>query len=81
LEREFLPTVYLLANRSDLHRRDFASDPANPRAARGAITGFTREPGIKRLVWFEQHATMEQAILREKRIKKWLRRWKIELIE
>ena len=33
------------------------------------------------LVWFEQHSTMEQAILREKRIKKWLRVWKIELIE
>jgi hypothetical protein len=25
--------------------------------------------------------TMEHAILREKRIKKWLRRWKMELIE
>jgi hypothetical protein len=30
---------------------------------------------IKRPVWFEQHATMEPAIVREKRIKKWLRRW------
>ena len=39
------------------------------------------EAPSKRLVWFEQHATMEQAILREKRIKKWLRAWKIELIE
>jgi putative endonuclease len=33
------------------------------------------------LVWFEQHATMESAILREKRIKKWRRAWKIDLIE
>ena len=33
------------------------------------------------LVWFEQHGTMELAILREKRIKKWNRAWKLELIE
>ena len=37
--------------------------------------------GVKMLVWFEQHATMEEAILREKRIKKWNRAWKLELIE
>ena len=33
------------------------------------------------LVWFEQHATMESAIQREKRIKKWNREWKLRLIE
>lgn len=33
------------------------------------------------LVWFEQHGTMESAILREKQMKKWRRAWKIELIE
>ena len=47
----------------------------------GALPGFTREYGVQSLVWFEQHATMEQAILREKRIKKWNHVWKIELIE
>ena len=47
----------------------------------GTLPGFTREHGVKMLVWFEPHATMEQAILREKRIKKWLRVWKLELIE
>jgi putative endonuclease len=36
---------------------------------------------VKRLVWFEQHPTMESAITREKRIKKWNRAWKLELIE
>ena len=45
------------------------------------MPGFTRKYGVKRLVWFEQHATMENAIVREKRIKKWLRVWKLELIE
>ena len=47
----------------------------------GLIPGFTKQHGIKMLVWFEQHSTMEHAIIREKRIKKWLRVWKIELIE
>jgi len=43
--------------------------------------GFNQKYGIKLLVWFEQHATMESAITREKRIKKWNRAWKLELIE
>lgn len=42
--------------------------------------GFTRRYGIKRLVWFEAHETMEQAIVREKRIKRWPRSWKYDLI-
>ncbi len=46
-----------------------------------AIPGFTRRHGIKLLVWFEQHSTMDSAITREKRIKKWERDWKLELIE
>jgi putative endonuclease len=33
------------------------------------------------LVWFEQHSTMEHAIVREKRVKKWNRAWKLRLIE
>ena len=47
----------------------------------GLIPGFTREYGVKMLVWFEQHATMDTAIQREKRIKKWNRAWKLDLIE
>ena len=47
----------------------------------GLLPGFTRDYGAKRLVWFEPHATMEEAIAREKRIKKWNRAWKLELIE
>ena len=47
----------------------------------GLIEGFTKDYGVHRLVWFEQHATMEHAIVREKRIKKWNRAWKVKLIE
>lgn len=43
--------------------------------------GFTSRYGVKRLVWFEAHDTRESAVLREKRIKKWNRAWKIKLIE
>jgi putative endonuclease len=46
----------------------------------GTVRGFTQRYGIKRLVWFETHDTMEQAILREKRIKRWPRAWKYDLI-
>jgi len=47
----------------------------------GLIPGFTREYGVKRLLFFEAHQDMEAAILREKRLKKWRRAWKIERIE
>ena len=84
MRRDFAPVVYLLASKrngtlyvgvtSDLlgrihkHRTEM-------------IAGFTREYGVRMLVWFEQHSTMEQAIVREKRIKKWNRAWKLQLIE
>jgi len=45
------------------------------------FSGFSAEYGCNRLVWFEAHAEMEPAILREKQIKKWNRAWKIALIE
>ena len=43
--------------------------------------GFTRKYGIHTLVWFEQHTSAEAAIVREKQIKEWQRKWKLELIE
>ncbi|MGO1068990.1 GIY-YIG nuclease family protein [Lysobacter sp. CA199] len=43
--------------------------------------GFTERYDVNRLVWHEMHETMESAILREKRLKKWNREWKIRLIE
>ena len=47
----------------------------------GSMEGFTSRYSVKTLVWFEQHETMESAIQREKRIKKWNRAWKLRLIE
>ena len=45
------------------------------------VEGFTSKYEVTRLVWYEMHGTMEEAITREKRIKKWNRNWKIRLIE
>lgn len=47
----------------------------------GAIEGFTSRYAVHRLAWFEQHETLEMAFQREKRIKKWNRDWKLNLIE
>src|SRR6185437_5909532 len=78
------PCVYILASRrkgtlyvgvtSDLARRVWEHRS-------GAVSGFTRDYEVYTLVFAEVHETMESAILREKRIKKWRRAWKLELIE
>ena len=47
----------------------------------GAADGFTRRYKLHRLVWFEAHTDIREAIQREKRIKKWRRAWKVALIE
>jgi putative endonuclease len=47
----------------------------------GLAEGFTKKYQVKTLVWYEQHATMESAIAREKALKKWNRAWKLRLIE
>lgn len=83
MPRERNPMVYLLASgrngtlyagvTSDLVQRVYQH--------REGAMGFTARYRVKRLVWFEPHGTMEQAILREKRIKKWNRAWKLALIE
>jgi putative endonuclease len=45
------------------------------------VAGFTKRYGVHTLVWYEVHETMESAIRREKAIKEWKRKWKIQLIE
>ena len=47
----------------------------------GVIEGFTRQHGLKRLVWYEIHADIMAAGLREKQIKLWKRDWKVNLIQ
>ena len=79
--RTFL--VYIIAN----HSRTLYVGMTNDLLRRvsehkqGLIPGFTAAYGAKPLVWFEAHQYVDQAILREKRIKRWRRAWKLELIE
>jgi putative endonuclease len=46
----------------------------------GLVDSFTKEHGVKMLVYYEQHAIAMAAIQREKNIKHWSRKWKIDLI-
>ena len=43
--------------------------------------GFTNKYNVSTLVYYEIHEKIREAIKREKQMKKWKRRWKIELIE
>jgi len=45
------------------------------------INGFTKKFDVHSLVYYEQYDGIESAIVREKRLKKWNRKWKLELIE
>ncbi|HET55300.1 MAG TPA: GIY-YIG nuclease family protein [Ignavibacteria bacterium] len=47
----------------------------------GVIKGFTKKYNLKMLVYYEIYNDIKEAIKREKAIKKWNRKWKIELIE
>jgi putative endonuclease len=78
------PCVYILANRpngtlyvgvtSDIYRR-------MAEHTQKLVPGFTKKYGIDRLVYYEHHLSMEDAIEREKQIKEWKRLWKLKLIE
>ncbi len=45
------------------------------------VDGFTKQYFLDKLVYYEKYANVNDAISREKHIKKWNRKWKIELIE
>ncbi len=45
------------------------------------VRGFTSRYNVDKLVYFEKYTNINEAIKREKRLKKWNRQWKIELIE
>jgi putative endonuclease len=84
VHQDFQPTVYILASRRNgtLYVGVTSNIMARIHTHRsGTFDGFTKDNAVRMLVWLEQHATMKSAILREKRIKKWNRAWKLALIE
>lgn len=76
--------VYILASRrngtlyigvtSDLERRLWEHQ-------KGQFSGFTKKYHVKHLVYSEEFSSINEAIAREKVMKKWRRAWKLELIE
>ena len=82
--REGVIAVYIMASQkngtlytgvtSDLAHRAFEHRT-------GATKGFTSKYNVKRLVWHRVHDSIVEAIAEEKRIKKYPRQWKINLIE
>jgi putative endonuclease len=47
----------------------------------GLVDGFTKQYGVRRLVYYEVAEDAEAALTRERQIKKWNRAWKLRLIE
>lgn len=47
----------------------------------GVFDGFSQKYGLKILIWYEVHDDINEAIRREKQIKKWERKWKLRIIE
>ena len=45
------------------------------------VEGFTSEYKVDILVYYEIHESIYEAIAREKKLKRWNRKWKIDLIE
>ena len=76
--------VYLLASKRDGTLYTGVTNDLVKRVwhhKEGLENGFTKNYGVKMLVWYDVTPNIEAAIVREKQIKKWHRRWKIELIE
>lgn len=66
------PTLYIGVT-NDLVRRVYEHK-------QDLVEGFTRKYGLHSLLYFEGFASVEDAIVREKRLKHWNREWKLELI-
>lgn len=84
MKRDFQPAVYIMA--SDRNGTLYVGVTSNLlqrvwQHREGVVEGFTSRHGCKLLVWYEVHATMEYAILREKQIKGGSRKRKLALIE
>ena len=78
------PCVYILASgRNGTLYIGVTSDPIKRiwEHKGDFVEGFSKQYGVHMLVYFELHDRMEDAILREKQMKKWNRAWKLRLIE
>ena len=75
--------VYMMTNRRDgvLYIGVTSNLPKRAYEHReGFVEGFTKQYGLKRLVWAERHDDIRTAIQRERTMKHWPRAWKVRLI-
>ena len=84
VNRDGLIGVYMMANR--MHGAIYIGVTSDlilrtDQHRRGVVEGFTRRYGLKRLVWYEVHESIVDAIQREKSLKRYPRDWKTNLIE
>ena len=82
--QERIPCVYLLTSQRNgtLHVGVTSNLPGRIwQHKNNQVDGFTRRYHAHMLVWYEVHGSMESAIMREKTIKEWKRKWKLDLIE
>jgi len=78
------PAVYILASKRNgtLYIGVTSNLPARVwQHKNDLVEGFTQKYRVHKLVYFEMFDDMREAIQREKRLKKWRRQWKIDLIE
>jgi putative endonuclease len=78
------PSVYILASRRNGTLYVGVTSNLLDRVwqhKNNVIPGFTQNYRVHTLVWYEIHESMESAIRREKCLKEWKRKWKLELIE
>ena len=78
------PAVYILASKkngtlytgvtSDLIKRMWEHK-------NDLVEGFSKRYGVHNLVWYELHAAITSAIEKDKIIKEWKRKWKLNIIE
>ena len=83
MHRDFQPCTYIMASARNGTLYTGVTSQLIQRIVQhrdGTFDGFTKRYGVKRLVWFELAGTMEHAITREKQLKNWQRKWKIDLI-
>jgi putative endonuclease len=77
-------TVYIMASRRNGTLYVGLTNDLGKRALQhctGVGSQFTAKHQVKMLVWHEHYSDVNEAIAREKQLKKWERRWKLELIE
>ena len=78
------PAVYILSNKREGSL--YIGVTSNPvqriwQHKNNFVPGFTQKYNLHKLVYIELLDNMETAIQFEKRLKKWHRKWKLELIE